>query len=184
MTTPPPTPPNGKQPSSETPAFVDTRRFKVMRTVIGALNPVIRRLLASRLGGRPGRALLLLRFQGRSSGRWYETPVGYVREEDRLIVITSRSYTWWRNIRDGAEIQVRAAGQWYDAHARVVPPDDPAFDELIAIQVAARGPGMLRGFGMPVDDDGRLPDGSRESATTQALVIEVTLGTPVVGPHQ
>ena len=36
-----------------TTSFTDTRRFKVMRTLVGAANPFVSRLLASRFGGRP-----------------------------------------------------------------------------------------------------------------------------------
>lgn len=166
---------------SETP-FTETRRFKVMRTVIGAMNPVIKRILPSRLGRRMNQALLLLRFRGRNSGRWYSTPVGYVRAGDRCIVVTSRTYEWWKNVRDGADVEVLVEGQWYAAHARVVPPHDADYDEILAQQVAGRGPDMLRGFGVPVDDEGRIAEADRDGADAQALVVDIQLRTPIEAP--
>lgn len=60
----------------------------------------------SRLAGPLTRNLLLLRYKGRKSGRMYTTPVGYVREGDRLVVVTSPRYSWWRNVVGGAEVSV------------------------------------------------------------------------------
>ncbi len=162
--------------------LTETRRSKVMRSLIGALNPAITALLGSRVGGRMNKSLLLLRFQGRKSGRWYTTPVGFVRVDDRCILVTSRSYQWWKNVRHGADVTVRVDGAWHAARARVVPPDDPEYATIVAQQVAARGPGMLRGFGVPVDDDGRVPEEARGDADKQALLVEVVLGPTIEAP--
>ena len=116
-------------------AFTDTRRFKVMRTVMGAANPFITAILGSRFAGPMAKALLLLRFTGRTSGTVYTTPVGYVREGDSVVVVTSPTYTWWKNIRDGADVQVLAGGRWYAGHARIVPPRDPMYDEVADVLV-------------------------------------------------
>lgn len=101
---------------------------------------------------------LLLRFKGRNSGDWHRTPVGYVRDGDRIVVVTSPTYKWRKNVRQGADVEVRAGGQWYAARARAVPPRDPEFDGVLAIQVSKRGPQMLRGFGLDVDDAGHVSD--------------------------
>jgi deazaflavin-dependent oxidoreductase (nitroreductase family) len=160
--------------ASETP-FTETRRFKVMRTVIGALNPLMVRLLGSRFAGPMAKNLMLLRFIGRTSGRTYTTPVGYVRDGDRVVVVTSPTYRWWRNVRDGAAVQVRLDGVWRDGHARVVPATDPGHDEAVALQVRGRGPGMLRGFGVPVDDHGHVPEAARAGLDEKALIVVIEL---------
>lgn len=156
-------------------AFTDTRRFKVMRTVMGAANPLIKAMLGSRFAGPMAKALLLLRFSGRKTGQVYTTPVGYVRDGDSVVVVTSPTYTWWNNIRDGADVEVRLDGVWRRAHARVLPTDDPEFDRAVAIQVKGRGPGMLRGFGVAVDDDGRIPPEGRPDMDTKALIVLIEL---------
>jgi deazaflavin-dependent oxidoreductase (nitroreductase family) len=164
-------------PETATP-FTETRRFKVMRALIGASRPLVTAILSRGTGGPMGRNLTLLRFRGRTSGRWYQTPVGYVRDGDTVVIVTSPAYTWWRNVRDGAEVDLRLDGAWRTGHARVVTPDDPAYDGTIALQVAKRGPGMLRGFGVDVDDAGRVADEAREAAGRAAHLVRVELAGP------
>lgn len=165
--------------STQTP-FSDTRRFKVMRTVMGAANPAIKGLLGSRFAGPLAKALILLRFTGRRSGKIYTTPVGYVRDGDSVVVVTSPTYQWWKNVRDGADVEVRLDGTWRKAHARVLPPDDPAFDRAVAILVRGRGPRMLQGFGVEVDESGHIPHEARADLDTKALVVLIELAPSMV----
>lgn len=160
-------------------AFTDTRRFKAMRAVMGAANPAIKGLLGSRFAGPMAKALMLLRFTGRKSGKVYTTPVGYVREGDSVVVVTSPTYQWWKNVRDGAEVEVRLDGSWRKAHARVLQADDSAFDRAVAIQVTGRGPRMLQGFGVDVDASGHIPQEARADLDTKALIVLIELAPSV-----
>lgn len=161
-------------PETVTP-MTDTRRFKVMRGVVGAANPLVRRLLDTRFAGPLGRALLLLRYRGRKSGRTITTPVGYVRDGDRVVIVTSPSYGWWPNMVGGADVEVRLPEGWRRGRAELLLPDDPRYDETVALQVATRGPGMLRGFGVEVDDEGRVAPEAKATATEHAHIVLVTL---------
>jgi len=144
-----------------TTSFTDTRRFKVMRTLVGVANPFVRRLLARR---RPGRW-----------GCGHRAPHRAPHRGDRIVVVTSPSYAWWKNVITGADVRVRLPEGWRDATARVLQPDQPAYDAAIVTQVAARGPGMLRGFGLPVTDDGILPASARATATDHAHLVQIDL---------
>ncbi len=157
-------------------SFTDTRRFRVMRRVIGALNPLMKRLIDSPLGGPMNRQLLLLRYRGRKSGRTFTAPVGYVRDGDRIVMVTSPTYRWWPNFVGGADAELRLPEGWRRGRVEVVLPDDPRYDEVVALQVSKRGPGMLRGFGLDVDDQGRVPAESKATAATKAHVVLVELG--------
>ena len=99
-------------------AFTETRQFKVMRIVVGAGNPLMRRLLDSRLAGPMAKKLLLLRYRGRKSGRTITTPVGYVRDGDRVVMVTSPSYRWWPNFVGGAEAELRLPEGWRTGRGR------------------------------------------------------------------
>jgi hypothetical protein len=176
------TQPQDGAPTGADRAFTDTRGFKVMRTVIDAMNPLMRRILRSRYAGRMGRSLLLLRFRGRTSGRWFETPVGYAREGNRVVMVTSPTYRWWRNLVGGADVAVRLADGWYEARARVLLPDDPAYDDAVALQVRARGPRMLTGFGLTVDAEGRVPPEARAHAPEKAHIVLVEVGGRIAAP--
>ena len=156
-------------------SFTDTPQFKIMRAVVGAANPFVKRLLASRFAGPLARNVMLLRFKGRRSGTTFTTPVGYVREGDQVIVVTSPSYKWWHNVIGGAAVEVRLEGRWHDAKALLLTPDDDAYDDAVALQVTKRGPGMLRGFGIPVTDDGRVPTEARATAPTKAHIVHIDL---------
>lgn len=168
--------------ASET-SFTETRRFRVMRSVIGTLNPLMVRVLDSRLAGPMARRLMLLRFIGRTSGRRYTTPVGYAREGERVVVVTSPTYRWWRNVGDGADVEVRLDGAWRAGHARVVSATDAEHADLIALQVRARGPRMLRGFGIAVDDHGRVPAEARTGLDEKALIVLIDIAPASPGPQ-
>ena len=54
---------------------------------------------------------MLITVTGRKTGKKYTTPVGYYRSGGHLWVITSRDRTWWRNVKDGAEVEMRIRGK-------------------------------------------------------------------------
>jgi deazaflavin-dependent oxidoreductase (nitroreductase family) len=80
-------------------------------------NPFMKWLLRSPLHGVVSRMYLLITFTGRKSGLVYTTPVQYAQDGDTLYIITSAGYTWWNNLRDGADVQVHLRGKNYQAHA-------------------------------------------------------------------
>jgi len=146
-----------------------------MRRLVGAANPVVRRMLTSGFAGPMSPALLVLRYRGRKSGRTFTTPVGYVRDGDRVVMVTSPSYGWWPNMVGGADVEVRLPEGWRRGRAEDLLPDDARYDETVAIQVAKRGPGMLRGFGFDIDDAGRMAPEAKATATQHAHIVLVTL---------
>jgi deazaflavin-dependent oxidoreductase (nitroreductase family) len=171
--------------SSPTPPprpFTDTPQFKVMRILVGAFNPFIRRLLGSRFAGPMANSLMLLRFRGRTSGNWYTTPVGYAREANQVVVVTSPMYRWWRNVVDRAPVQLRLGSEWFEASARLLRPEDPAYRAAVALQVRERGPRMLRGFGIPVTDDGQVPASTPTEAGGHARIVLMELGGRIPRP--
>jgi hypothetical protein len=66
-------------------------------------------LLKSPLHGLLSKNLLLLRFDGRKSGRRYELPVAYMRDRN-TILIASRA-GWWKNLRGGAPVELLLQGK-------------------------------------------------------------------------
>jgi len=163
----------------ESTPFTETRRFKVMRVVVGTTNPLTKRLLDSRLAGPMAKQLLVLRYRGRKSGKTFSTPVGYVRDGERIVIVTNPTYRWWPNFVGGAQAELRLPEGWRHATVEVVPPDDPRYDEVVALQVAKRGPGMLRGFGVEVDDAGHVSAEAKATAPARAHMVLATLQGPV-----
>lgn len=50
--------------------------------------------------------MLLMTVIGRRTGRRITFPVGYYRAGNCLWVLTTRDRTWWRNLEDGAEVEL------------------------------------------------------------------------------
>ena len=60
--------------------------------------------------------MMLLTYTGRKTGKRYTIPVGYVRDEEVLVVFSSRA--WRRNLRGGALVEVILQGRRYPGTAR------------------------------------------------------------------
>lgn len=58
---------------------------------------------------------MLLRFQGRKTGRTYTIPVGYYRQSDS--VLTTTDDRWWRNLHPTAPARVLLQRRWHSGTA-------------------------------------------------------------------
>ncbi len=144
----------------------------VGQTVVSrVVNPVMVRLLRSRLHGLVSDGTLLLTVTGRRSGREYTFPVNYEQEDDRLSV-TSTNTNWWKNLRDGGQtVEVVLRGERRTGHAEV---------HEDAESVAAYVHDRLRRDGVDADGDFMLRvDGDTvpEEATLRAHVDHLVLVT-------
>ena len=60
---------------------------------------------------------MLITVTGYKTGRKYSTPVGFYREGSILWVISNRNRTWWRNVRNGANVSLLLEGKTVNAFA-------------------------------------------------------------------
>jgi deazaflavin-dependent oxidoreductase (nitroreductase family) len=81
--------------------------------VIGLLRSPAHRLLSG--------SLLLISYRGRRSGRRFTIPVMYAERDGTLTVFVGHPErkTWWRNLRNGAEVEVRLHGDRLRGEAAV-----------------------------------------------------------------
>jgi hypothetical protein len=93
-----------------------TRSIPPQRLVTG-VNPAVRALIRSRLHGAVDASLLMLHVDGRRTGRRYDIPVGFVKLDDRLVVVTQ--HAWRANLRGGADLDVTHDGRRERMHARL-----------------------------------------------------------------
>lgn len=79
-------------------------------------------LLRSPLHCLASGSILLLTYRGRRSGRRFTIPVMYAEREGTLTIFVGHPErkTWWRNLRDGAEVEVRLRGRRLRGRATVV----------------------------------------------------------------
>jgi deazaflavin-dependent oxidoreductase (nitroreductase family) len=77
------------------------------------VNPVLRRLLRTLLGRRLGRSLAVVRYTGRRTGQPRELVCQYIRNGDTAWILVGNAdrKTWWRNLREGADVEVWLAGE-------------------------------------------------------------------------
>jgi hypothetical protein len=97
------------------------------------INPPIRSLLRSPFHGLMSKNTLLLEFTGRNSGRSLSTPISYYLSKQTAHCFTSRSFSWWRNLTTGAQVQLVIKGKKWQS-IPIVEIDD---DELMRAQLDA-----------------------------------------------
>jgi F420H(2)-dependent quinone reductase len=99
---------------------------------IGKLNVPVYRLTGGRVGGRVGRApVLLLTTTGRRSGQLRTAPVVYLADGDRLVVIGSNAGNpsapaWSFNLRANPEAEVEVGRKRRKVRARVTEGEERA----------------------------------------------------------
>lgn len=72
--------------------------------VLRAVNPAVKFLLRTPLGGGVRREMMVLNFTGRKSGRRFSVPVSAHRIDGTLYALASAG--WTANFRDGAAVDV------------------------------------------------------------------------------
>ena len=72
--------------------------------LLRAVNPAVKFLLGTPLGGGIRRQMMVLNFTGRKSGRQYSVPVSAHRLDNTLYALASAG--WTANFRDGANAEV------------------------------------------------------------------------------
>lgn len=99
--------------------------------VIGLLRSPLHRLASG--------SLVLFTYRGRSSGRRFTVPVMYAEREGTLTIFVGHAERkrWWRNVRGGAEVEVRLRGRRLRGQAEVVG-DSAAVETYLARYPRAR----------------------------------------------
>ncbi len=98
----------------------------------GAAHACLYRASGGRLGGRLGRApVLLLTTTGRASGRPRTTPLNYLRDGDDLVVVASFGGSdthpdWYLNLRRRPLVEVQIGGERQPREARPATPEERA----------------------------------------------------------
>jgi deazaflavin-dependent oxidoreductase (nitroreductase family) len=115
-------------------------------------NPIVILLLHSPLHSFMDKSTILITFTGRKSGKKYTIPVSYVRDGDRLMMISQREHSWWKNLRGSAQVTLYMQGRALKARGEVFTDAEtienklllflqqfPGYQRLIHIKLAANG---------------------------------------------
>ena len=75
------------------------------------INPIVRFLLRSPIHKFWSGSLMLITFTGRKSNRRITTPVRYLISGGIVRCFSTSKGLWWRNLRGGAEVELRIRGE-------------------------------------------------------------------------
>lgn len=161
--------------SSVDEAAVETLTPPIPKSVFEYLvNPLMKALLRSPLHGLVSDALLLIRFTGRESGRTYTTPVGYEELEDTLYITSQTDRLWWKNLRGGAEVEVRLRGERRAGQAEVIEDNEAVADYVLGF-VDRHGINSVSRLALSFPDEEVLDKQDLAAGLEEVAVIEIEL---------
>jgi len=100
------------------------------------------------------RDTMLITVTGLKTGKKYSTPVGFYRENGNLWVLTSRNRTWWRNVKNGADVSLFLKGKPIKAFAQA--DLDTRSVETRMVEYIQHVPIAARSLGIRVEN--KVPD--------------------------
>ena len=136
-------------------------------------NPIVTWLLRSPIHSLVSKGTMLLTVTGSRSGRLYSTPINYLREENRLWVISWRDRTWWRNLRGGAPMQVLLAGEELEGQGLVI--EEVGRTAKSLSEYIRKAPQMARYFNVKVDKKGQPKEEDCAEAAEKMVMVRIDL---------
>jgi deazaflavin-dependent oxidoreductase (nitroreductase family) len=113
-------------------------------------------LLRSPLHPLLGKSFAVITVTGRKTGRKISTPINVSPEGDGFSVVSCRSRTWWKNLRDGRPGELRIGGKTAGVTAQIL--DRPADVAAGLTRFFERHPDSAKYFGIHPGPGGKLPE--------------------------
>lgn len=147
-----------------------------------ALNVPMRVLLRSPVHGIASSNLCVLLYTGRKSGRRYETPLSYVRDGGRVLLLTSRDTGWWTNFVPrandagwrGEPVEVLAAGEILRGRAQTIHRDREHLRAGVR-HFLTKLPRDARVYGIGLDAERRPKETEIGRELERLVMVEVAL---------
>ena len=151
-----------QSPSSATPM-----RKRPPKAVYNVLNPLFVAILRSPLHRVLSKRLLALSFTGRKSGKRYVIPVAYGQTGSTLLITTQSG--WSKNMRGGAQVEVRLQGQARQGHAELFTDEQGLWEGFRTMLRLT--PELSNIVGVGVDGDGNPQREDVARARQQGFVL-------------
>lgn len=136
-------------------------------------NTFMKLLINSPLGGVMGESMAVITVTGRKTGNLISTPINVVKTGSTFTVISSRERTWWRNLRGGAEADLRVAGKTHRVNGKV-------YESIEEVK-----PGMIQFFNYQpktakylkvwVNEDGSLNEKDLDRVVNERVLIKLEI---------
>lgn len=120
-----------------------------------------------------GRSVALIAFEGRRTGKAYETPVSYQRVNDTVIVLSRASRAWWHSLAEKPLVRLRLRGQDHAGRATVKVGRDAELDTLVGFLEHRRFD--ARAYGVSLEPDGKPSEADVRRLLPQIVVIRIEL---------
>ncbi len=138
----------------------------------GLVNRVMRGVLRTPLLAQlAGRRLVTLYVVGRKSGRHYDIPVAYTRDQGDLLVGTP--FGWSRNLRTGEPVEIRLQGRRRPADVQVIADEPGVVDAYAVMARDNRNFAKFNHIGFGADGD-PLPADLHQAWTAGARAFRLT----------
>lgn len=132
------------------------------------INPVLGLILRSPLHKLVSGRLALLSYTGRRSGKRYTIPVGYVRETDKILLLSTQS-GWKVNLRGGARVALRLQGHKHTGTAEVL--DDESEMATAFTTMIRRVPDFSKIVGVSLDASGQARPADVTAVRQRGFVV-------------
>lgn len=132
-------------------------------------------ILKSRLHGVISDSTLLIQYAGRKTGRVYTLPVNYLRQGDKLIIISDQSLTWWHNLRGGCLVRLWLKGVETIAQAEAFE-DMPSVKQSLT-EYLKQDPALAKHFNVHLDENGcpKADDIARSAASRSIVRVNLAI---------
>lgn len=147
--------------------------MKVPEFLFPLINPMMTLMLRSPLHGLMSSSLMLVRFQGRRSGREFVTPVRYLRAGDEVHCFTAKHTKWWPNMRSEATVQLTVAGRESTYRMRAILNDAARIKPALEAMLRAF-PQDAPYFEMSPIRNGEIPQAELDRATAATVFLVAT----------
>lgn len=137
------------------------------KTIMNTFNAIMKGILRSPLHGMVSKSILLISFTGRKSGKTYTTPISYSTQGEYIVLVTNGN--WWKNLRDGAPVNVRLRGQDRNGFAEAIADDKAAITEGVQRHLE-QIPGDAKYYGVSLDAN-RKPNPEQAARAAQKLIM-------------
>ncbi len=120
-----------------------------------------------------GRYLGLITFTGRRSKRQITTPVTYYRDNERVLILTKATRSWWRNFATHPDVRLRLAGKTLAGSAEAITDQDaklPLLNEFLKHR-----PRDAKGYGVELGPHNELDEETGRQLAPYLIPIVIHL---------
>lgn len=115
---------------------------------------------------------MILKFRGRKTGRVFDTPVSYSREDGTVRCFTHAG--WWKNFVGGAEVAMLIQGQEYRGTAFPVQNDQERMVTALR-ELLTAVPSDASFYGIKIDQQGNMDLSDLQKGVEDATLIEIAI---------